>query len=43
MADVVLQECFVDGVEKLDEGLKLRNTTGSIPCLTSIVNAALAA
>ena len=41
-ADSRLQQWFVDGAEKLDEGLKLRKTTGSIPCLTSIVNAALA-
>jgi hypothetical protein len=43
VGNAALQQWFVDGADKLDNGLKLRNTAGSIPCLTSMVNAALAA
>ncbi len=42
VSDATLQQWFIDGAIKLEEGLKLRNPTGAKPCLTSIVNAAFA-
>jgi hypothetical protein len=41
--DATLQGWFVDGAETLYKGLKLDEPNGSKACLTSIVNAALAA
>jgi hypothetical protein len=42
-ADPTLRQWFVDGANKLDEGLRLDNPPGSRACLTSMVDAAVAA